>query len=253
MKIQIKSWLNGSVLFEGDFSCLAEAVKSAVSSRADLSGANLSWADLSGANLSRADLSGANLSRANLSGANLYGANLSWANLSGANLSGANLYGANLYGANLSWADLSGANLSWANLYGANLSGANLYGANLSWANLSGAQNAQLAIARTRILPEGSIIGWKKCADGQLVKLRIPENAARSHAWGRKCRAEFAEVLEIWDGKTRVKTAKSMHDSDFEYKVGAIVRPDNWGADYTQECAGGIHFYITREEAEAHC
>ncbi len=97
MKIEINSWLTGSILFEGDFSCLADAVREALKSRA-----NLSWADLSGA-----DLSGANLSGANLSWADLSGANLSWADLSGANLSGANLSGANL-----SWADLSGANLS---------------------------------------------------------------------------------------------------------------------------------------------
>ena len=86
MKIEIKSLCTGSVLFEGDFSCLADAVKAAVKSRADLSGANLS---------------GANLYGANLSGANLYGADLSGANLSGANLSRADLSRADLYGANL--------------------------------------------------------------------------------------------------------------------------------------------------------
>ena len=128
---------------------LGLAVRAAVKSRADLSGANLGEADLSGANLGEADLYGANLYGANLYGANLYGANLSRANLSranlsranlyGANLSRANLYGADLYGADLSRANLSRANLYGANLYGANLSRANLYGADLSRANLYGA------------------------------------------------------------------------------------------------------------------
>ena len=122
MKIQIKS-IVGSLLFEGDFSSLADAVKAAFQSGANLSGADLYGADLSGANLSRADLSGANLSRADLSRADLYGADLSRANLYGADLSRANLYGADLYGA-----DLYGADLSRADLYGANLYGANLYG-----------------------------------------------------------------------------------------------------------------------------
>ncbi len=108
MKIQIKSWINASVLFECESDSTKLCVELAVNSRA-----NLSRADLYGANLYGADLSGADLS-----GANLYGANLSRADLYGANLYGANLYGANLYGA-----DLSGANL-----YGADLSGANLYG-----------------------------------------------------------------------------------------------------------------------------
>ena len=80
---------------------LGLAVRAAVKSRADLSGANLGEADLSGANLGEADLYGANLYGANLYGANLYGANLSRANLYGADLSRANLYGANLYGADL--------------------------------------------------------------------------------------------------------------------------------------------------------
>ena len=51
--------------------------------------------------------------RANLSGANLYGADLY-----GADLYGANLYGADLSGANLSRADLYGANLSGAKVRG---------------------------------------------------------------------------------------------------------------------------------------
>ncbi len=60
MKIKIKS-LAGSVLFEGDFSCLADAVKAAVGSGANLSGANLYGANLYGADLTGARLSGANL------------------------------------------------------------------------------------------------------------------------------------------------------------------------------------------------
>jgi hypothetical protein len=213
MKIEIKSWLNGSVLFEGDFSCLADAVKAAVKA-------------------------GANLSGADLSGADLYGVNLSGVNLSGVNLSGANLSGADLYG---------------ANLYGANLSGANLSGANLSRADLSGAKEAELVIARTRILPEGDLIGWKKLQDGLIAKLLIPADAKRSHAFGRKCRAEFAKVLEIWDGKKAVKEGGALHDQGAtKYCTGKVIKPDSFSTEWQTECAPGIHFYITRLEAEAH-
>jgi len=76
MKIQLKTWW-GSLLFEGDFSSIAEAVKAAISADANLRGA-----DLSGANLSDANLRGANLSDADLSGADLSGADLRGANLS---------------------------------------------------------------------------------------------------------------------------------------------------------------------------
>src|SRR5689334_7076726 len=83
--------------------------------------------------------------------------------------------------------NLSGANLSGADLYRANLYGADLSGANLSGADLCRAKNAELVIAQTRILPEGDIIGYKKSVEGFIIKLRIPEEAKRSHAFGRKC------------------------------------------------------------------
>ena len=86
MKIEIKSWITGSVIFEGDFSSVAEALQAALKARVNLSGADLYGANLYGADLYGADLSGANLSGVNLSGADLYGANLSGANLSRADL-----------------------------------------------------------------------------------------------------------------------------------------------------------------------
>jgi hypothetical protein len=210
---EIKSRWDGTVLFTAAAATLAEAVNLAIQARANLSGANLSGANLSGADLSRA------------------------------NLSGADLYGADLYGANLSGADLYGANLS-----GADLSRANLSGANLSGANLSGAKNAALIIAQTRILPEGQIIGWKSCESGVIVKLSIPAEARRSHAFGRKCRAEFADVLGIFNGETGI----SKHDGKTTYRVGERVTCHAWSENWQEECAGGIHFFITREEAEAY-
>ena len=83
VKIEIKSWFSGDVLFEyeSDNATMKKAVEAAVDDNADLSGANLSGADLSGANLSGADLRDANLSGADLSGADLRDADLSGADL----------------------------------------------------------------------------------------------------------------------------------------------------------------------------
>ena len=195
-----------------------------------------------------ADLIGADLGGADLGGADLIGADLGGAYLGGANLGGANFIGANLRGANLRGADLIGANLGGAYLDGANLRGANLGGANLIGADLGGEKGAELAIAQTRILPEGALIGWKKCQQGVIVKLRIPEDAKRSHAFGRKCRAEYADVLEVIGAEVGI----SQHNGKTEYRAGERVTCDVWSDDWQQECAGGIHFYITREEAEAH-
>jgi len=200
-------------------------------SGANLHGANLSHADLSGADLSRADLSGADLSRANLSGANL----------SHANLSGANLHGANLF-----HADLSGANLYGANLHGANLPRANLSRADLSGADLSRTKNADLAYAQTSILPEGNIVGWKQCRNGVIVKLLIGQKIRRSNATGRKCRAESAKVLRVFGATEGV----SIHDGKTVYRKGETVTCDNWNENRFVECGGGLHFYLTRIEAE---
>ena len=175
------------------------------------------------------------------SGAGLSGADLSGAGLSGADLSSANLYRANLYRANLSGANLCRAGLSGADLSGANLSGADLYRA----------KNAELVIAATRILPDGQIIGWKKLLGGLIAKLQIPESAKRSHAFGRKCRASEALVLEIWNKDKQVDCGFSTHDQHFKYEVGKIVMPkEPFSDDWQNECASGIHFFITRLEAE---
>ena len=150
--------------------------------------------------------------------------------------------------ANLTDANLTGAYLTGANLTGAYLAGANLAGANLTDANLTGAKGADLAIARTRILPAGSIIGWKKCQNDVIVKLGIPAEAKRSHAWGRKCRAEYADVLEVHGADVGV----SLHDRRTRYVAGERVTPDAFDENWQDECSNGVHFYLSRIEAEAH-
>jgi hypothetical protein len=171
-------------------------------------------------------------------------ADLSDADLRGADLSDADLRVANLRGANLIGANLIGANLRRANLRGADLGGADLRGANLVGAYLVGAKDVPaLAVAQTRIVPDGELLVWKKLAGGHLCRLRIPADARRSNATGRKCRAEFAVVLE-GEGVSR-------HDVGFVYRVGETVRPrEPFDENRWDECASGIHFFLTREEAE---
>ncbi len=221
-------------------------------SRADMFGANLSRANLSRANLSGADLSRASLSHTDLYGADMTGSNLSHADLSRADMTGSNLSDVNLYGADMSGSSLSRANLSGANLSGANLTGSNLSGVNLSRANLSGAyltdvNNADLIFAQLSIVPEhGPFFAWKKCRDKVLVRLFIPSKAKRSNATGRKCRAERAKVLEVIGAEVGV----SLHDKNFTYKVGQWVRSDKWDDNRWEVCSSGIHFFLTRVEAE---
>ena len=211
-----------AILKEHGLDCLRDS---------DLIGADLRCADLSGADLSAADLIGADLRCANLRSADLSGADLSSADLSGADLIGADLRCADLRSADLRSADLSGANLS------------------------------ELTIAQTSILPdEGDIIGWKKAyVDNTMpptpviVKLLIPSDAKRSNSTGRKCRASKAQILDLQDSQGNSlppdTTAYSGLYTDFTYRKGETVHVEDFDTNRWNECAPGIHFFITRIEA----
>jgi len=185
-----------------------------------------------------ADLYGADLHGADLHGANLHGANLRSADLQGADLQRADLQGADLWGANLQRADLQSADLRSADLRGANLQRADLQG----------------IYSQNTILPEGDLIVWKKLQHDRIAKLLIPAAAKRVNAIGsRKCRFEYAVVLEIKDHKSRqVKTGIGKYNvlSQTIYKVGETVYPDSFDDSSLIECSHGIHAFITREEAK---
>jgi hypothetical protein len=213
-------------------------------------------------------LCNANLYNANLYNADLAYANLHKANLYNANLCNADLYNANLYNADLCNVNLCNANLAYANLHKANLYNADLYNADLRYANLSnaGLRNANLSNARLpyfQIPQEGSLIVYKKCDNQKtgdcVVKLEIPESARRTASLiGRKCRAECAKVLEIRDPDPdayfrgiEITEARSINIGEkVTYKVGELVYPNSYCDDIRIECSNGIHFFLTKEEAE---
>ena len=91
IKIEIKHWITGSVLFEyeSEGNTILETVKKAVSEKKDLTGADLRGAYLRGAYLRGAYLTGADLRGAYLTGADLRGADLRGAYLRGSDLTGA--------------------------------------------------------------------------------------------------------------------------------------------------------------------
>ena len=43
-----------------------------------------------------------------------------------------------------------------------------------------------------------------------------------------------------------------LYNSEFVYRVGETVRADSFDDSPFIECSHGIHFYITRQEAEDH-
>ena len=135
-----------------------------------------------------------------------------------------------------------------ADLTRANLTGADLTGAVLTDADLENVKNLFYPLACPE---EGSFIAFKK-ASRYIVKLCISEDAKRSSATGRKCRCDKASVVSIQntDGTTAygVTEVGSDYDRNFTYRIGEEVTstfdPDRWN-----ECAPGIHFFVTREEA----
>ena len=141
-----------------------------------------------------------------------------------------------------------------ADLRGADLRGADLRGADLRGANLKvvPTYNEGTCFYALQCPEEGSFIGFKKCRKDRIVKLLITDDALRSSATTRKRRANKVKVLEILsiDKKESFERAISKQDSDFEYIVGETIEINDFDKDRWNECSSGIHFFITRKEAE---
>ena len=97
---------------------------------------------------------------------------------------------------------------------------------------------------------EGSFIGYKK-ANGYIVKLEICEDAMRSSATSRKCRCSKAKVLGIsfMYGACQRMSVVSDYDPEFVYTIGKTVKVKNFDKNRWNECAPGIHFFMTKDEA----
>ena len=203
--------------------------------RADLHSADLHSANLCGANMRGADLHSADLHSADLHNANLCGANMRGADLRGADMSDADICDANMRGA-----DMRGANMIRADLRGANMIDADMRGANICNANMRGADKLRKGIKLSE-----PIIGWKKCKNNVLVKLEIPRGAIVFSINNSKCRTDKAKVLEII-GSDRAYSKYKF----FSYYVGDVIEMFDFNCEYNVECAEGIHFFKSREEAE---
>ena len=228
---------------------------------ANLYGANLTGANLTRVNLYRADLTYSNLRRANLTGAiltnvNLTDANLTGADLTSANLTRANLRFANLNNVNLYRADLTYSNLRRANLTGADLSRADLTGTDLSRADLTGADLRRANLTdtildekeqcRKGIMLTEPMIGYKQSDSGEIITLEIPIFAKVFSINNNKRRTNKCKVIDM-QGETELS---SWYDTDFKYHVGDEIEITDFDENYNVECSTGIHFFLTREEAE---
>ena len=151
-------------------------------------------------------------------------------NLKSANLEKAQLQGVDLRRANLQDADLQDANLQDADLRKANLQDADLQDANIIDAIFSPFQ-----------IPKGELIVYKKIKE-MIIQLRIPREAKRTACLiNKRCRAEYAIVENI---------AYSIEHKGCFYAIGKKVIPDGYDDDIRVDCTYGIHFFLTKKEAE---
>ena len=90
-----------------------------------------------------------------------------------------------------------------------------------------------------------SLYAYKKTTKG-VIKIQIPAKAKRTSCiQSRKCRAEYVKVIsgEGCGGKSPTK-------GNLTYNKGDIVRAEKYNDDPRLECTDGIHFFVTKEEAE---
>lgn len=191
------------------------------------------------------DLKGADFCNMDLSGADFSGSDLSHAWFDHAILRGANFTGATLQEANFRNADLTGADLSGAYLFGAVMEDAVLNDV---------ITDEDTKFFRLYCPEEGSFIGYKRCYNHRLVTLYIPEDAARTSATMNSCRCDKAYVVSITDfeGKEHFSEAVSLVDEDFIYKPRTMMYAGNFNPDRWRDSTGGIHFWMTKEEAFAY-
>jgi|ERR1700722_835398 len=116
---------------------------------------------------------------------------------------------------------------------------ANLQSADLQGASLEGAKHLETFV----IAAEGELIGYKKLNNGNIAKLRVPLAAARVNAYGsRKCRAAYVTVIS--------GNGVSKHDGVTKYAPKRKVVAHKFDPDPRVECSGGIHFFLTEQEAK---
>ena len=201
-------------------------------------------------NLENYDLSDMNFSHSNFINVNLSNVNFCSSQLVNVLLDDCDLQNANLKNANLERASLRRANLTKVDI-----SGARLYAAVLENASLDDIIFDDKTENFCIHCPEqGAFVAYKKGLDNLIIKLLIPSDAKRVSSTMNCCRCDKAKVLEIknFEGTKFFDEAWSTVAENFCYKLGEWVYAENFNEDRWYDSTGGIHFWMTEEEAKAY-
>ena len=205
--------------------------------------------------LENIDLENFNLSDMDFSHSNFINVNLSNVNFCSSQLVNVLLDDCDLQNANLKNTNLERASLRRANLTKADISGARLYAAVLENAILDNIIfDDNTKNFRIHCPEKGAFIAYKKGLNNLIVKLLIPSDARRVSSTMNCCRCDKAKVLEIknFEGTKFFDEAWSTVAENFCYKLGEWVYAENFNEDRWYDSTGGIHFWMTEDEAKAY-
>ena len=199
--------------------------------------------DLNMLNLSNLDFSSSNFINVNFSNVDFTNSILEDCLLDDCNFQSAIFINSNLRKASMRRANLKDADITGAKLYAAVLEGANLK--NIIF-------DEKTEYFRLYCPEEGAFIAYKKALNNRIIKLLIPGDAKRVSSTQNCCRCDKAKVLEIknFDGTIFYDEAWSTVAEDFCYKLGEWVYAGNFNEDRWYDSTGGIHFWMTEEEAK---
>ena len=183
---------------------------------------------------------------------NLENYDLSDMNFSHSNFINANLSNVNFYSSQLVNVLLDDCNLQNANLKNANLERASLRRVNLTYADIRFDDKTENF--RIHCPEQGAFVAYKKGLDNLIIKLLIPSDARRVSSTMNCCRCDKAKVLEIknFEGTKFFDEAWSTVAENFCYKLGEWVYAGNFNEDRWYDSTGGIHFWMTEDEAKAY-
>ena len=239
--------------------------KYAVFENASLDRVCFDWCNLSIARFLGAKLTDVSFSNATLTSSSFVNAQIIDTDFEHANLYESIFSGAELSNSTFRYANLSEAKFNRSILLDCNFTGSNLYNC-----NLDNTDSYLSEYKKGKILTE-SIIGYKKCIpcdadriynfldpdcliqdiDIAIVTLEIPRGAIVFSINGGKCRTNKAKVIDIVDGNgNKMQRAKSYMMGNLTYYIGDEFTIYDFNCEYNVECSAGIHFFMTRKEAE---
>lgn len=198
--------------------------------------------DFRGADLSRMYFWQAELDSMDFSGVDLYCVTFSGTTLKNANFRNASLRCVDLCSSIIGGADFRGADIARVEFPDMYMDGVIM--------------DETTSHFHTHCPEEGGFTGYKKACTltehPYIVELKIPAHALRSSATTNKCRCSEAEVMSVTrlDGTDDgTDIVRSWWNPYFLYKAGETVKADGFDENRWNECAPGIHFFMTREEA----